>query len=80
MLSSSKPTDLCPCSPPRTHTVGICGSDVHYWAHGKCGPFEVNGPIVLGHETSGIVHTVGEGVKNLQPGDRVAIEPGVPCG
>jgi threonine dehydrogenase-like Zn-dependent dehydrogenase len=33
----------------RIHTVGICGSDVHYWAHGKCGPFEVNGPIVLGH-------------------------------
>jgi L-iditol 2-dehydrogenase len=63
----------------KTHTVGICGSDVHYWAHGKCGPFELNGPIVLGHETSGIVESVGDGVKNLKPGDRVAIEPGVPC-
>jgi len=63
----------------KTHTVGICGSDVHYWAHGKCGPFEVKGPIVLGHETSGIVESVGEGVKNLKVGDRVAIEPGIPC-
>jgi L-iditol 2-dehydrogenase len=63
----------------KTHTVGICGSDVHYWAHGKCGPFEVSGPIVLGHETSGIVESVGAGVKNVKPGDRVAIEPGVPC-
>jgi len=63
----------------RIHTVGICGSDVHYWAHGKCGPFEVNGPIVLGHESSGIIDSVGEGVTHLKPGDRVAIEPGVPC-
>jgi len=63
----------------KIHTVGICGSDVHYWAHGKCGPFEVKGPIVLGHETSGIIEAVGEGVTNLKPGDRVAIEPGVPC-
>jgi len=63
----------------KIHTVGICGSDVHYWAHGKCGPFEVKGPIVLGHESSGIVAAVGQGVKNLRPGDRVAIEPGVPC-
>jgi len=59
--------------------VGICGSDVHYWAHGKCGPFEVKGPLVLGHESSGIVAAVGEGVTDLKPGDRVAIEPGVPC-
>jgi len=63
----------------RIHTVGICGSDVHYWAHGKCGPFEVNGPLVLGHESSGIIESVGSDVKNLKPGDRVAIEPGVPC-
>jgi len=63
----------------KIHTVGICGSDVHYWAHGKCGPFEVKGPLVLGHESSGVVAAVGEGVKTLKPGDRVAIEPGVPC-
>jgi len=61
------------------HSVGICGSDVHYWAHGKCGPFEVKGPLILGHESSGIVTALGEGVTTLQVGDRVAIEPGVPC-
>uniref|UniRef100_A0A6B2L8X4 Enoyl reductase (ER) domain-containing protein n=1 Tax=Arcella intermedia TaxID=1963864 RepID=A0A6B2L8X4_9EUKA len=63
----------------RIHTVGICGSDVHYWAHGRCGPFVVNGPLVLGHECSGIIVEVGEGVSNVAVGDRVAIEPGVPC-
>jgi L-iditol 2-dehydrogenase len=63
----------------RMATVGICGSDVHYFAHGKCGPFEVKGPLVLGHESSGVIEEVGEGVTNLKVGDRVAIEPGVPC-
>jgi len=65
----------------RIHTVGICGSDVHYWAHGKCGPFEIEKgkSLILGHESSGIIDSVGEGVTNLKPGDRVAIEPGVPC-
>jgi len=61
------------------HTTGICGSDVHYWAHGRCGPFVCDGPIVLGHESSGIISKVGPGVQNLKPGDRVAMEPGVPC-
>lgn len=61
------------------HTVGICGSDVHYWTHGAIGDFVVKAPMVLGHETSGVVKTVGEGVTHLKPGDRVAIEPGVPC-
>eukprot|EP01126_Amoeba_proteus_P058606 TRINITY_DN757_c0_g1_i8.p1 TRINITY_DN757_c0_g1~~TRINITY_DN757_c0_g1_i8.p1 ORF type:complete len:247 (+),score=29.69 TRINITY_DN757_c0_g1_i8:3-743(+) len=63
----------------RVHTTGICGSDVHYWAHGKCGPFVCNGPIILGHESSGIVEDVGQGVQHLKRGDRVAMEPGVPC-
>jgi len=63
----------------KIHTTGICGSDVHYWAHGRCGPFICDGPIVLGHESSGIIHSVGSGVTNLKPGDRVAMEPGVPC-
>jgi L-iditol 2-dehydrogenase len=63
----------------RIHTVGICGSDVHYWSHGRCGPFIMNAPLVLGHESSGIVEQVGENVTHLKPGDRVAIEPGVPC-
>ncbi|KAG5848787.1 sorbitol dehydrogenase isoform X2 [Anguilla anguilla] len=60
------------------HSVGICGSDVHYWQHGRIGSYEVKKPMVLGHEAAGRVIKVGSGVKHLQPGDRVAIEPGVP--
>jgi D-xylulose reductase len=60
------------------HTVGICASDVHYWTEGKIGPFVVKEPMVLGHEGSGTVVEVGEGVTHLSPGDRVAMEPGVP--
>ena len=63
----------------KTLSVGICGSDVHYWAHGGIGSFIVNGPIILGHETSAEVHKVGDKVTNLKPGDIVAIEPGTPC-
>lgn len=61
------------------HSVGICGSDVHYWARGAIGNFVVREPMVLGHESSGKVVKVGKNVKHLKPGDRVAIEPGVPC-
>lgn len=63
----------------RVRKVGICGSDVHYWAHGKCGAFVVDGPLILGHESSGEVVQLGEGVKSLKVGDKVALEPGVPC-
>src|SRR4028119_2205402 len=58
--------------------VGICGSDVHYWQHGRIGDFIVESPMVLGHECSGTVVEVGAGVTGLKVGDRVAIEPGVP--
>jgi len=61
------------------HSVGICGSDVHYWTHGAIGHFIVKAPMVLGHESSGTVTKLGEGVTNLAVGDRVAVEPGVPC-
>uniref|UniRef100_A0A0B7AB43 Sorbitol dehydrogenase n=1 Tax=Arion vulgaris TaxID=1028688 RepID=A0A0B7AB43_9EUPU len=59
--------------------VGICGSDVHYWTHGRIGDFIVKAPMVLGHEASAVVSKLGPGVKSLKVGDRVAIEPGVPC-
>lgn len=59
--------------------TGICGSDVHYWQHGSIGKFVLNSPMVLGHESSGTVVEVGAGVKDLKVGDRVAVEPGVPC-
>lgn len=62
----------------RMHSVGICGSDVHYWECGRVGDFIVQKPMVLGHEASGTVVKVGTAVKHLKPGDRVAIEPGVP--
>lgn len=45
--------------------VGICGSDVHYLRHGRIGDFVVKEPMVIGHESSGIVHAVGEGVSQL---------------
>ncbi|MDD9908146.1 MAG: NAD(P)-dependent alcohol dehydrogenase [Ahrensia sp.] len=59
-------------------TVGVCGSDVHYYTHGKIGPFVVREPMVLGHEASGIVSEVGAQVTHLAVGDRVCMEPGIP--
>ena len=59
-------------------TVGICGSDVHYYEYGKIGNFIVREPMILGHEASGIVIEIGKEVKNLQIGDRVCVEPGIP--
>ncbi|KAK9779807.1 putative Chaperonin 10-like protein [Seiridium cardinale] len=59
--------------------TGICGSDVHYWQHGAIGHFVVKDPMVLGHESAGTVVSVGESVKTLKKGDRVALEPGYPC-
>src|SRR5699024_11078050 len=60
------------------HTVGICGSDVHYYTHGRIGPFEVTEPMVLGHEASGVVTEVGAAVSGFAVGDRVCMEPGIP--
>jgi D-xylulose reductase len=59
-------------------TVGVCGSDVHYYTHGAIGAFVVREPMVLGHEAAGEVIEVGSAVKELQPGDRVCMEPGIP--
>jgi D-xylulose reductase len=58
--------------------VGVCGSDVHYYTHGRIGPYVVKDPMVLGHEASGRVVEVGSTVKDLKPGDRVCMEPGIP--
>lgn len=62
----------------KLHTVGICGSDVHYYTHGRIGPFVVQDPMILGHEASGTVIETGANVTNLRVGDRVCMEPGVP--
>jgi L-iditol 2-dehydrogenase len=62
----------------RIASVGVCGSDVHYFEHGRIGSFEVTAPMVLGHEASGVVEAVGSEVTRVRPGDRVSLEPGVP--
>ncbi|MER8701980.1 NAD(P)-dependent alcohol dehydrogenase [Mesorhizobium sp. M1227] len=62
----------------KIHTVGICGSDVHYYTHGRIGPFVVEAPMVLGHEAAGTVVETGERVEHLKVGDRVCMEPGIP--
>ncbi|MDR2869734.1 MAG: NAD(P)-dependent alcohol dehydrogenase [Deferribacteraceae bacterium] len=60
--------------------VGVCGSDLHYYEHGQIGPYIVKPPFVLGHEPGGVVAEVGANVKHLKVGDKVAVEPGIPCG
>jgi D-xylulose reductase len=60
------------------HTVGVCGSDVHYYLHGAIGPYVVREPMILGHEASGVVVEVGSAVRDRRAGDRVCMEPGVP--
>lgn len=59
--------------------VGLCGSDVHYYNIGRIGSFYVKKPIILGHESSGVITEVGNNVKGLKVKDRVTIEPGIPC-
>ena len=58
--------------------VGICGSDVHYYTHGRIGHFVVEAPMILGHEAAGEILEVGANVKNLAVGDKVCMEPGIP--
>lgn len=64
----------------RIKSVGVCGSDIHYYTDGKIGDQIVEYPFRIGHECAGIIEQVGEEVKNFLPGDRVAIDPLVSCG
>lgn len=64
----------------KVKAVGICGSDMHYYQYGRIGDFVVEGDFILGHEAAGEVVEIGNGVKSLKVGDRVALEPGVVCG
>jgi len=59
--------------------VGVCGSDVHYFEHGRIGPFVVEHPLVLGHESAGTIVAVGDDVDAARIGRRVSIEPQRPC-
>lgn len=59
---------------------GICGSDLHYFQHGGFGTVRIREPMALGHEVSGVVHSVGSEVQGLRAGQRIAISPSRPCG
>jgi L-iditol 2-dehydrogenase len=61
-------------------SVGVCGSDVHYFEHGRIGDFVVRQPLVLGHEVSGVIIAAGAGADDGRVGRRVAVEPGASCG
>jgi L-iditol 2-dehydrogenase len=63
----------------RVLAVGVCGSDTHYFDHGRIGRFVVESPLVLGHEAAGVIEAVGADVDRSRVGQRVSIEPGVPC-
>ncbi len=63
----------------RMKIVGVCGSDVHYYVQGKIGSQVVEYPFTVGHEGAGIVEKIGPAVTKVKPGDRIAIEPAMPC-
>lgn len=60
--------------------VGVCGSDLHFYQEGQLANWTLDGPLALGHEPGGVVSAIGEGVEGFEVGDRVSIEPAVPCG
>jgi len=65
----------------RVRAVGICRSDLHYYEHGRIGSQVITKyPQVLGHEPAGEIARIGPGVRGFKPGDRVAVEPAIPCG
>ena len=88
VLNSARDLDVLdrPVPTPGPHqvlvqveAVGICGSDVHYYEHGRIGSYIVDQPMIIGHEAAGKVVATGEDVHYRLVGERVALEPGVPC-
>ncbi|MGW8316375.1 MAG: alcohol dehydrogenase catalytic domain-containing protein, partial [Bacteroidales bacterium] len=63
----------------RMKTLGVCGSDIHYYTTGRIGSQVVEYPFTVGHEGAGQVEKVGAGVTRVRVGDRIAIEPAMPC-
>jgi len=61
-------------------TVGVCGSDIHYYTAGKIGSQVVKFPFAVGHECSGMVVETGKAVTRVKPGDLIALDPSVHCG
>lgn len=63
----------------RMQAGGICGSDLHYYQHGGFGTVRLKEPMILGHEVSGVIDTLGDGVNDLKVGQLVAVSPSRPC-
>lgn len=63
----------------KIQAAGICGSDVHFYKDGRIGPFVLTEPLILGHECSGVIAELGSDVQGHRVGERVVIEPGIPC-
>ena len=72
----SKPDDVL----LKIDTVGVCGSDMHYYKEGRIGDQVIDFPFVIGHECSAVVEAIGKDVKRLKPGDIVAVDPALSCG
>ena len=64
----------------RIKSVGVCGSDIHYYTTGRIGSQIVQFPFIIGHEAAGIVEKTGKSVTRVKPGQRIAIDPAVSCG
>jgi L-iditol 2-dehydrogenase len=64
----------------RMKSIGVCGSDVHYYTTGRIGSQVVTYPFAVGHETAGVVEKVGKKVTRVKPGDKIALDPAVTCG
>jgi L-iditol 2-dehydrogenase len=64
----------------RITTVGVCGSDIHYYTTGRIGSQIIAFPFIIGHEAAGIVERTGSKVTRVKPGQRIAIDPAVSCG
>ena len=80
-LEDDGPTELGPTDVEmRLGAGGICGSDLHYYQHGRVGAFVVREPLIPGHEVSGTVARIGSGVTRVKVGDKVAINPSHACG
>jgi L-iditol 2-dehydrogenase len=63
----------------RMRVMGVCGSDIHYYTRGRIGSQIVEYPFTVGHEGAGVVVETGTAVKHVKPGDKIAIDPAMPC-
>mgnify|MGYP005838758107 CR=1 FL=1 len=79
LIETQKPIPRAHEALVRVESVGVCGSDIHYYLDGRIGNQVLTAPVILGHEYAGIVETVGEMADPALVGRRVAVEPGIPC-